>query len=441
MYAARTMKYTLPGPELFIENRRRLAARLAPNSLAVLVANDILPTNADGTLPFKQNSDLFYLTGIDQEDTFLILYPEAFDQDKHREILFIKETNEHIAIWDGEKLTKEQASRLTGIPEANIYWSHQFESLWRPLMLQADTVYLNLNEHTRTSAYVGATQEARFATRCRQEYPLHQFQRLAPHLAALRTRKSAAELKLLQEAINITEAGFRRLLKFVKPGVGEWEVEAELIHEFVRRKSRGFAYSPIIGSGKNACVLHYIDNHAVCQDGELLLLDTAAEYANYNADLTRTIPVNGRYTKRQRKVYDAVLRIFREACDFLRPGVLTKDWNTFVGEKTEEELVKLKLLKMSDIKKQDPARPLYKKYFMHGAGHHLGLDVHDVGAATEPVAAGNVFTVEPGIYIREEGIGIRLENDILIGKHQNTDLMASIPIEADEIEELMNTPA
>lgn len=441
MYAARTMKYTLPGPELFIENRRRLAARLAPNSLAILVANDILPTNADGTLPFKQNSDLFYLTGIDQEDTFLILYPDAFDQEKHREVLFIKETNEHIATWEGEKLTKEQAARLTGIPESNIHWSHQFDSIWRTLMLQAETVYLNLNEHPRTSAYVGATRQARFVRRCQREFPLHQYQRLAPHLAALRTRKSEAELQLLKEAIAITEAGFRRVLSFVKPGVGEWEVEAEMLHEFVRRKSRGFAYPPIIGSGKNACVLHYIDNHAVCQDGELLLIDAAAEYANYNADLTRTLPVNGRFSQRQRQVYDAVLRILRAATDFLRPGVLLKDWNAFVGQKTEEELVNLKLLTMEDIKNQDPARPLYKKYFMHGAGHHLGLDVHDVGSAVEPVAEGNVFTVEPGIYLREEGLGVRLENDVLIGKDGNINLMASIPIEAEEIEELMNARA
>ncbi len=430
------MKYTLPGSELFVENRRRLAARLSPNSLAVLVANDILPTNADGTLPFKQNSDLFYLTGIEQEDTFLILYPDAFDQEKHREILFLKETSEHIAIWEGEKLTKEQASCLTGIPEQNIHWSHQFETVWKPLMFQADTVYLNLNEHPRAHPGI-RSRETRFAASCRREFPLHQYQRLAPHLAALRTRKSAAELKLLQEAIDITEAGFRRVLPFVKPGVGEWEVEAELLHEFVRRKSRGFAYPPIIGSGKNACVLHYVDNHALCQDGELLLLDVAAEYANYNADLTRTIPVNGRFTKRQRKVYDAVLRVFRAACDFLRPGVLLKDWNKFVGEQIEEELIKLKLLKVKDVKKQDPNQPLYKQYFMHGTGHHLGLDVHDVGAATAPVAAGNVFTVEPGLYIREEGFGVRLENDILIGNNGNTDLMAAIPIEAEEIEELM----
>jgi Xaa-Pro aminopeptidase len=430
------MKYTPPPASLFIEHRRRLAARLLPNSLAIVTANDILPTNADGTLPFRQNSDLFYLTGVDQEETVLILYPDAFDQDKHRELLFLRETNDHIATWEGEKLTKARAAELTGIPEANIHWTSGFDGLWRTLMFQAERVYLNLNEHPRAHVSI-ETRETRFARQCLHDFPLHHFERLAPHLAALRTRKSPEELKLLQEAIAITEAGFRRVAGFVKPGVGEWEVEAEFAHEFIRRRSRGFAYSPIIGTGKNACVLHYLDNHATCQDGELLLLDVAAEYANYNADLTRTLPVNGRFTKRQRKVYNAVLRVFRAGCDFLRPGVYTKDWNTFVGEAMEKELVDLKLLKMKDVKKQDPARPLYKQYFMHGVGHHLGLDVHDVGSACEPVAAGNVFTVEPGIYIKEEGLAVRLENDILIGASGNTDLMASIPIEADEIEALM----
>lgn len=432
------MKYTPPPATLFIEHRRRLAARLRPNALAIVTANDILPTNADGTLPFRQNSDLFYLTGVDQEDTALILYPDAFDQEKHRELLFIRETNDDIATWEGEKLSKARAAELTGIPEKNIHWTSGFEGLWRTLMIQADRACLNLNEHPRAHVPI-ETRETRFVRQCQREFPLHRYERLAPQLAALRTRKSAEELKLLQEAIAITEAGFRRVAGFIKPGVGEWEIEAEFVHEFTRRRSRGFAYSPIIGSGKNACVLHYIDNHAVCQDGELVLLDVAAEYANYNADLTRTLPVNGRFTKRQRKVYEAVLRVFRAACDFLRPGVFLKDWNVYVGELMEKELVGLKLIKMKDIKKQDPEQPLYKQYFMHGTGHHLGLDVHDVGSGAEPVAPGNVFTVEPGIYIKEEGLAVRLENDILIGSAQNTDLMATIPIEPDDIEALMAT--
>ena len=397
------MRYTPPDSAQFVEQRRRLAARLLPNSLAIVVANDILPTNADGTLPFKQNSDLFYLTGVDQEDTILLLYPDAFDQEKHRELLFLREANEHIATWEGVKLTKEAASKLTGIPEANIQWTHQFDGLLRTLMIQAARVYLNLNEHARAEVTI-ETRETRFAHECRKKFPLHHYERLAPHLAALRTRKSAAEIALLKEACEITGAGFRRLLGFVKPGVGEWEVEAELAHEFLRRRSRGFAYEPIIGSGKNACVLHYFANDSVCRDGEMLLLDVGAEYANYNADMTRTIPVNGRFTKRQRKVYNAVLRVFRASCDFLRPGVLTKDWNKHAGELMEKELVDLKLLKMKEIRKQHPDKPLYKKYFMHGLGHHLGLDVHDVGSYTQPVAAGNVFTVEPGLYIPEEGL-------------------------------------
>ncbi len=430
------MKYTPPDASLFVQNRERLAKRLAPNSLAIVVANDVLPTNADGTLAFKQNSDLFWLTGVDQEETLLVLYPDAFDQDKHRELLFIRETSEHIAIWEGEKLTKEQASKLTGIPVGNIHWSHDFEKFFALLMFQAEHVYLNLNEHPRAAVTI-STRETRFAHECRQRFPLHSYHRLAPHTAALRTKKSPEEIKMLQEACDITAAGFRRLLGFVKPGVGEWEVEAELLHEFVRRKSRGFAYNPIIGTGKNACVLHYLDNHAVCQDGDCLLLDVAAEWGNYNADLTRTIPVNGKFTKRQRKVYNAVLRVFRASCDFLRPGVYQKDWNKHAGELMTKELVDLKLLKMKDVKKQDPEKPLYKKYFMHGLGHHLGLDVHDVGPGTKPVEVGNVFTVEPGLYIREENLGVRLENDIVIGKSKNTDLMAGIPIEADEIEALM----
>jgi Xaa-Pro aminopeptidase len=432
------MRYTPPDSSLFVEHRRRLASRLQPNSVAAVVANDILPTNADGTLPFKQNSDLFYLTGVDQEDTLLLLYPDAFDQEKQRELLFIRESNEHITTWEGVKLTKEAASTLTGIPEANIHWTHQFDGLFRQLMLQAATVYLNLNEHSRASLTI-RTREARFARECQRRFPLHRYERLAPHLAALRTVKSPAEVALIQEACDITSAGFRRLLGFVKPGVGEWEVEAELAHEFLRRRSRGFAYQPIIAGGRNACILHYCANQAVCNAGDLLLLDIGAEYANYNADLTRTIPVDGRFSKRQRKVYNAVLRVFRASCEFLRPGVQTKDWNKHAGALVEKELVDLKLLKIKDIKKQDPNKPLYKKFFMHGLGHHLGLDVHDVGSYTEPVAAGNVFTVEPGLYIPEENIGVRLESDILVGKSRNTDLMASTPIEIDEIEELMHS--
>ena len=433
------MKYSSLPTSLFVENRRRLAGQLKPNSLAIVVSNDVLQTNADGTLPFCQNSDLFYLTGVDQEDPVLMLYPDAFDQEKHREMLFLRETNDHVATWEGEKLTREQAAKLTGIDVKNIHWTNEFDGLWRTVMFQAERVYLNLNEHPRALP-VADSRERRFVRDCRDAFPLHKYERLAPIMARLRSRKSKKELELLVKAIEITEAGFRRVTGFVRPGVGEWEVEAEFAHEFLRRRSRGFAYPPIIASGRNACVLHYTVNDAVCKDGELLLLDVAAEFANYNADLTRTIPVNGRFGRRQRSVYDAVLRVFRAGCSALRPGVFMKDWNKEIGQVMEKELVDLRLLKVKDLKNQDPDKPLYKKFFMHGLGHHLGLAVHDVGSATVPVAAGMVFTVEPGIYIKEENLAVRLENDILVGKKKNSDLMASIPIEAEEIEALMSEP-
>ena len=434
------MRYSPLPPAFFLENRTRLAERLEPNSVAVLTSNDVLPTNADGTLPFKQNSDLYYLSGVNQEETILLLYPDAFDQEKHRQVLFLRETNEHVATWEGVKLSKEKAAELTGIPESCIYWSHEFFKLLRPIFLQAENVYLNLNEHPRADVSV-PTRAARLARKLQRSYPLHRYQRLAPHLAALRAQKSPAELEHLKEACAITEAGFRRVLSFVEPGVGEWEIEAEWIHEFIRRRSGGFAYPPIIASGKNACVLHYQANNSTCRDGEMLLLDVGAEYGNYNADLTRTLPVNGQFTKRQRKVYNAVLRVLRASADALRPGMVLKEWNKQAGALMEKELVDLKVLKMKDLKRQDPAKPLYKKYFMHGLGHHLGLDVHDVGLESAGVEVGNVFTVEPGIYIREEELGVRLENNVLVGKTRNTDLMSSIPIESDEIEDLMNASA
>ena len=431
------MKYAPIPSELFVHNRARLAKKLKPNSVVIAVANDILPTNADGSMPFRQNSDLFWLTGVDQEETILMLYPDAHDREKQREMLFLRETSEHIAIWEGEKLTRERAAEVTGIDIRCIHWLDAFDTQFKTVMAQADHVYLNTNEHDRAAASL-PTRERRFVDECRARFPLHRYERLAKLMHQLRPVKHDVEVRLLQEACDITAAGFERVARFVKPGVGEWEVEAELAHEFIRRKSRGFAYNPIIATGKNGCVLHYVENHAVCQDGELLLLDVAAEYANYNADLTRTIPVNGRFTKRQRQVYEAVLRVFRECCAILRPGITQKEWNNAAGDLMERELIGLKLLSAADVKKQDPEKPLYKKYFMHGLGHHLGLDVHDVGLRSARVEVGNVFTVEPGIYIREEGLAVRLENDIVVGKKKNHDLMGHIPIEADEIEALMN---
>ncbi len=427
------MRYQPLPAELFTENRQRLRAMLQPRSLVILHANDVLPTNADGSIGFVQNSDLFHLSGIDQEETILMLFPDAQDP-KLREMLFVRETNETIAVWEGEKLTKAQATDRSGIER--VHWLTDFELHFRQLMCQADQVFLNSNEHPRATIPT-ETREMRFTQRCQREYPLHDYRRLAQLMHPLRVIKSPHEINALNEAVRITSDGFDRLLKFVKPGVHEFEIEAELSHEFLRQRARGFAYTPIIATGGNACVLHYITNHCQCQDGELLLLDVAANYGNYNADLTRTIPVNGKYTPRQRQVYDAVLRVFRACCKMLRPGVIIREYQEKVGLLMQEELLGLGLITQADIDKQDPEKPAYKKYFPHGTSHPLGIDVHDVGHMWEPVQVGMVFTVEPGIYIREENLGVRLENDIIIGEHENIDLMAHIPIEADEIEALM----
>ncbi len=428
------MRYQPLPAELFAQNRQRLYAKLLPNSIVIVHANDVLPTNADGSLPFIQNSDQFYLSGVDQEETILVLFPGAQDP-KQREMLFVRETNETIAVWEGEKLTKEQATQRSGIQR--VHWLTDFETQFRSVMCQADHVFLNSNEHIRATIPT-ETRETRFTRRCMHEYPLHDYRRLAQLMHELRVIKSAHELTALNEAIRITSDGFNRLLKFVKPGVQEFEIEAELSHEFIRQRARGFAYTPIIASGANACVLHYITNHCQCQDGELLLLDVAANYGNYNADLTRTIPVNGKFTPRQRQVYNAVLRVFKQCCKILRPGVIIREYQEQVGLLMQEELLGLGLITKEDITKQDPDKPAYKKYFPHGTSHPLGIDVHDVGHMWKPMQPGMVFTVEPGIYIREEKLGVRLENNIVIGENANTDLMAHIPIEADDIEAAMS---
>jgi Xaa-Pro aminopeptidase len=427
------MRYQPLPADLFIANRQRLYAKLPPNSVVIVHANDVLPTNADGSLPFIQNSDQFYLSGIDQEETILVLFPDANDP-KQREMLFVRGTNETIAVWEGEKLTKEQATGRSGIQR--VHWLTDFETPFRSVMCQADHVFLNSNEHPRATLPT-ETRETRFTRRCMQEYPLHDYRRLAQLMHELRVIKTEPEITALNEAIRITSDGFDRLLKFVKPGVHEFEIEAELSHEFIRQRGRGFAYTPIIATGGNACVLHYITNHCQCQDGEMLLLDVAANYGNYNADLTRTIPVNGKFTARQRQVYDAVLRVFKQCCQMLKPGVIIREYQEQVGLLMQEELLGLGLITPEDIAKQDPDKPAYKKYFPHGTSHPLGIDVHDVGHMWKPVQPGMVFTVEPGIYIREEKLGVRLENNILIGENGNIDLMAHIPIEADDIEAAM----
>lgn len=421
-------------PQLFIRNRQKLRDLLPPKSIVIVLANDVLPTNADGTMAFKQNTDLFYLCGVNQEDTALVLFPDAVDSNQ-REILFVKETSELIAIWDGEKLSKEQARAATGIQR--VEWIASFEAMLHGLIPQADNIFLTTNEHLRAVVVV-ETANDRFIKKCQQRYPLHRYQRLAPLMHQLRMTKEPQEIAIMQHACDITEAGFRRVLPFIKPGVGEWEVEAELLHEFVRRGSRGFAYNPIIGTGKNACVLHYLENNCVCEDGQMLLMDVAAEYVGWASDLTRTVPVNGRFTPRQRDVYNAVLRVLRACNQILRPGNTPMEYQKQVVEIMEKELVDLKLIDMKEAKNQGPDKPLVRKYFMHGTSHHLGLDVHDVCPPHQPYDVGMVFTIEPGIYIREENMGIRLENDVVIGAESNFDLMGKIPIEADEIEDLMN---
>lgn len=430
------MRYQQSAASLFIANRKRFVQNLKAGSVAVLNANDIMPTNADGTLRFRQNNDLFYLTGVDQEETILVLFPDHPEK-QFREVLFLRETSELIATWEGHKLTKAEARALTGIE--TILWTTDFHRVFNTMltMAGAEYVYLNTNEHYRADVAV-ESRDSRFIQWCKEKYPLHKYERLAPIMSKLRAIKSKEEIAQLQTACDITEKAFRRVLKFVKPGVKEYEIEAEFVHEFVRNGSRGFAYEPIIASGANSCVLHYIENSLTCKAGDVLLLDVGAEYGNYNADMTRTIPVSGRFTKRQKDVYNAVLRIKRAAMKLLKPGVLYFEYHKEVQKITEAELIKLKLIDKTDLKNQNPDKPLFTKYFMHGTGHHLGLDVHDIGNMYSKMQVGMVWTVEPGIYIKEEGLGIRLENNVVIEKNGVKDLMKNIPIEAEEIEALMN---
>jgi len=428
------MRYKQLPKEFYIGARQRFTSHMNPGSLAVFCSSDIYPTSADGHMPFKQATDIFYLSGVDQEETVLVMFPDSFHK-QHKEILFLKETSETIAIWEGAKLTKEEARQQTGIP--TIYWLSDFERVLNTLLSEAKSVYLNSNEHTRASVEV-ETREARFSKWLRNKYPLHPVERSAPIMHRIRAIKTKHETDQLQKAIDITRDGFNRVMKFVKPGVMEYEIEAEYMHEFLRQGSRGFAYTPIIASGYSACVLHYIDNDKACKDGDLLLMDVGAEYGNYNADMTRCIPVNGKFTPRQKDVYNAVLRVMKGAKTILRPGIFMHDYHKEVGELMTKELVDLKLISMDDVKTQNPDWPAYKKYFMHGTSHFLGLDVHDLGDWTQPVSAGNVFTVEPGIYIREESLGIRIENNIIITENGNDDMFKNFAIEVEEIEDMMN---
>jgi Xaa-Pro aminopeptidase len=428
------MKYAPLDTTLFLNNRKNFIANLKPGSLAFFNSNYEMIRNGDATFPFKQNSDIFYLTGIDQEDSILILFPDC-PLPQYREALYIKKTSEHIKIWEGHKYTQEEAKSTSGI--SSIFWLEEFESHLHMLMNWSENIYLNLNENDRFASKA-SYKDHWFAHDLQRRYPLHVYHRSAPILARLRMIKSQIEIDTLREAINITEIAFRRLLHFVKPGVAEYEIEAEIIHEFIRSKASGHAFTPIIASGANACVLHYNDNNQICRDGDFLLLDFGAEYGNYCADLSRSIPVNGRFTQRQKDVYNAVLRVMKHAKSLLVPGNYIEKYHQEVGLFMEQELIGLGLLKADEVKNQNPERPLYKKYFMHGTSHHLGLDVHDLGNRHLPMTAGMVLTCEPGIYILEEGLGIRLENDILITPDGPVDLMETMPLEADEIESLMN---
>ena len=428
------MRYELLPSTFFAKNRKRFAAAMKPNSIAIFKSSDMMPRTGDQYHLYRQNPDLYYFTGVDQEETILLMYPDCV-KERFREVLFVRRTDEHTAIWEGAKLTKPEAAALSGID--NIIWYDELNPTFNELVLLADNVYINCNENDRFVATVEYS-DLRFAREMRERYPNHNYFRSAPIMKKLRTRKSEIEVQTIQHACNITEKAFRRVLEFTQPNVWEFEIEAEITHEFIRNRATGHAYTPIIASGANACVLHYITNDCICKDGDLILLDFGAEYGNYAADLTRCIPASGRFTKRQREVYDAVLRVHREVTTMLVPGNTLEELNKEVGKLMESELIGLRLIDRHDVAHQNPDAPLYKKYFMHGNSHHLGLDVHDLMNRYDPFRAGNVFTNEPGIYIREEGIGIRIENDLLITDDGTVDLMKNIPIEADEIETLMN---
>ena len=429
------MKYDRIDKQLYCKNRAQFSAHMNEQALAVFNSNDIFPISADSTMPFQQHRDILALTGVDQEESILVIFPNASNP-AHREVLFLKETNETIAVWEGEKLTKQAAFETSGIK--TVYWLQQFPTIFKQLMSEASSVYINTNEHLRASTEV-ETREDRFIKKLKIDYPAHNYLKSAPIMHKIRSIKDAIEIDLLQRACKITEAGVRRILPFIKPGVWEYEIEAEFAHEFIRNRSKGFAYTPIVASGKNACVLHYIENNQQCKDGDVILLDVGAEYANYSSDLTRCIPVNGKFSARQKDVYNAVLHVKKEAEKLLVPGTIMAEYHKEVGKLMEAQLVNLKLIDQTDIKNQNPEWPAYKQYFMHGTSHFLGLDTHDIGLWHEPIQAGMVFTCEPGIYIPEEGLGIRLEDDLVVqASGQPFNLMKDIPLEAEEIEELMN---
>lgn len=430
------MRYHPISNSLFITNRKRFVSKMKSNTLAILTSNDVKHNNADDVMGFAQNNDLFYLCGIDQEETILLMYPDAYKKE-HREILFIKETNEHIKIWDGDKLTKEQATDISGINR--VEWLQDFEKILQLMAFEADGIYLGHNEHIKRVTYNQQTQQDRMIAWCKEKYPLHEYHRAAKITRELRLIKSEEEIALMQEAANISVASFKRVLKACKPLMKEYELEAELAYNLIKSGATRHAFKPIVASGKNACALHYNTNDAICKDGEMILLDFGVCYANYNSDTTRCFPVNGSFSKRQKEVYSSVLHCLKEGSKLLKPGVLPSDYETQMATLVETELIKLGLLDAKDVANQNPEKPLYKKYFMHGTAHHIGLDVHDVGLYSKPLEPGMVLTCEPGIYIPEEGLGCRLENDYLITKEGNINLTEAMPIEIDEIETLMTS--
>jgi Xaa-Pro aminopeptidase len=428
-----TVKYDKINTNLFTLNRTKLCKELERNSLAIFHSNDEMPRNGDCFFPFRQNSDLFYLSGIDQEHTILVVFPDC-PNPSYKEVLFVRKTNEHIKIWEGHKYTKHEATETSGVK--SVFWLENFDNIFKMLANWAENIYININENDRVHSDVDS-RNLRFVREIKNQLPAHNFERAAPILTRLREIKSDIEVDLIKQACSITEKALRRVLGFVKPGVWEFEIEAEITHEFIRNRANGHAYTPIVASGENACCLHYIDNNAQCKDGDLILMDFGAEYANYASDLTRTIPVSGKFSPRQKEVYNAVLTVMKAATKLLVVDNVLDSYHREVGVLMEEQLIKLGLLNTADVKNQDPQKPLYKKYFMHGTSHFLGLDVHDVGNRNKAFKPGMVFTCEPGIYIQEEGIGIRIENDYEITENGAVDLMASIPIEVEEIEALM----
>jgi Xaa-Pro aminopeptidase len=428
------VRYDAINPELFIKNRSNLSNQLKKNSLAIFHSNDEMLRNGDCFFPFRQNSDLFYLSGIDQEQSILLLFPDC-PNPSYREILFVLKTSEKIKIWEGSKYSKKQATKISGIK--TVFWLENFENIFKLLTNGVENIYVNQNEHDRVKSEVDS-RNIRFTRKLKNQLPAHNFERVTPIITSLREIKSSFEIDIVKEACKITEKGLLRVLDFIRPDVWEYEIEAEVTHEFIVNKSNGHAYNPIFASGQNACILHYINNNQQCKNGDLILMDFGAEYANYASDLTRTIPVNGRFSKRQKEVYDSIRSVMVRAIDMMNVGTLLDEFNKEIGKLIESELIQLGLLSRLEIKKQDSDNPLYKKYFPHGTAHFLGMDVHDVGNRYSPFKSGMVLTCEPGIYIPEEGIGIRIENDILISKDGPIDLMSSIPIETEEIEELMN---